>query len=712
MCRSPHRCGISLKRSDMLTGGVQFIKGIGPKKAEVLKKEAGIETMEDLLYYMPRRYLDRSDFRAIQDCSVNEVVTVSGTIRRCAIAGARRRFLEVVIDDGTASLHGVFFGGINYLQKILQPGETVLFSGKVDYYRHLQMVHPDFDFIDEHSKVQSINTGRIIPLYRSSEKLRSSGFDSRGFRRAIRNIIDQHLHEVKDPLDQALLARYTLQPLNEALFGLHFPETIEAAEAARRRLSFNELFFLQFYLALSRKHIEEESRPRKMKAYAAAVEQFIASLPFSLTKDQLHVIDEICEDLDRPHPMNRLLQGDVGSGKTVIAMASSLFALSRGQQVAVMAPTEVLAGQHYLNFSAMLPGTATTALLTGSIQKKEKTEIYRGIEDGSIGIVIGTHALIQGDVSFKDLGLIIIDEQHRFGVEQRGALRAKGENPDLLVMTATPIPRSLSLTLYGDMDSSYIREKPALRVPVNTIALGESRISGVFKSVRKYVSRGQQAYFVLPLIEESERIDLKSAVQTFEELRQEFPEFRIELLHGKMPPAEKEAIMHRFKNHEADILVSTTVIEVGVDVPNATVMVIMHAERFGLSQLHQLRGRVGRGELQSHCALVHPDDIGDDSKKRIGTIVSTSDGFQIAEEDLRLRGAGEITGTRQHGYSELEFADLARDIDLIVAAREEAKSAAASIHNVDASLKSLRDGVVHNTLLEGIRHRRILSILS
>jgi len=696
----------------MLTGDVQYIKGIGPKKAEVLKKEAGIETIEDLLYYMPRRYLDRSDFRAIQDCTVQEIVTVAGTIRRSSIAGARRRFLEVVIDDGTGSLHGVFFGGINYLQKILQPGETVLFSGKVDYYRHLQMVHPDFDFLDEHSKVQSINTGRIVPLYRSSEKLRGSGFDSRGFRRAIRQIIDEHLHEVKDPLEPALLSKYSLQPLREALFALHFPETAAAAETARRRLAFNELFFLQYYLALSRKHIEEESRPRGGVTDAAAVSEFIASLPFSLTHDQLHVIDEISEDLRRPHPMNRLLQGDVGSGKTVVAMVSSLLAAGRGRQTALMAPTEVLSEQHYLNFSAMLPDTVTVTLLTGSMSKKEKTGIYRDIKDGSTDIVIGTHALIQGEVEFRDLGLIIIDEQHRFGVEQRAALRSKGENPDLLVMTATPIPRSLSLTLYGDMDSSYIREKPALRVPVNTIALPESRLSGVYKSLRKYVSLGQQAYVVLPLIEESEKIDLKSAVNTFDELRREFPEFRIDILHGRMPSAEKEAIMHRFKNHESDILVSTTVIEVGVDVPNATVMVIMHAERFGLSQLHQLRGRVGRGTLQSHCALVHPDDIGNDSKRRINTIVSTNDGFEIAEEDLRLRGAGEIIGTRQHGYSELEFADLARDIDLIIGAREEAKKAAGSLADAGEALQKIRHGAVHNSILEGIRHRRILSILS
>lgn len=696
----------------MLSGGVQFIKGIGPKKAEVLKKEAGIETIEDLLYYMPRRYLDRSDFRAIQDCAVNEIVTVAGTIRRTAIAGAKRRFLEVVIDDGTASLHGIFFGGITYLQKILQPGETVLFSGKVDYYRRLQMVHPDFDFLDEHSKVQSINTGRIVPLYRSSEKLRSSGFDSRGFRRAIRQIIDEHLHDVKDPLAADILSKYSLQPLKEALFALHFPETIESAEAARRRLAFNELFFLQYYLALSRKHIEEEARPRGSTTDTAAAERFIASLPFTLTKDQLRVIDEIHEDLDRPHPMNRLLQGDVGSGKTVVAMASSLYAIGRGQQVALMAPTEVLSEQHFQNFSAMLPGAVTTMLLTGSIPKKEKTEMYRKIEDGAVNIVIGTHALIQGDVTFRNLGLIIIDEQHRFGVEQRAALRSKGENPDLLIMTATPIPRSLSLTLYGDMDSSYIREKPALRVPVNTIALPESRLSGVYKSLRKYVSQGQQAYVVLPLIEESEKIDLKSAVNAFDELRREFPEFHIEILHGKMPPAEKEAIMRRFKNHEADILVSTTVIEVGVDVPNATVMVIMHAERFGLSQLHQLRGRVGRGTLQSHCALVHPDDIGGDSTRRINTIVSTSDGFKIAEEDLRLRGAGEIIGTRQHGHSELEFADLALDIDLIVGAREEAKKAAGSLTSATEALQKIQNGAVHDSLLEGIRSRRILSILS
>ncbi len=696
----------------MLDSGVQFLKGIGPRKAELLKAEAGIETIEDLLYYAPRRYLDRSNFKSIGDCVVGETVTVAGTITGAIIAGKNRRFLQVRIEDGTGSLAGVFFGGAHYLQKILAVGETVFFSGKVDYYRTFQIVHPDFDFLEDNSLIQSINTGRIVPLYHSTEKLRGIGFDSRGFRRVIRAAIDSQISAITDPFDEGMRARHDLMPLADALMAIHFPNTLESAEGARRRLAFNELFFLQYYLSLSKRHIRESAGTGRRKVDPAPANEFISRLPFTLTSDQRRAIDEIKCDLELPFPMNRLLQGDVGSGKTVVAMAASLLAKSRGDQVALMAPTEVLASQHYRNFLTLLQGAATVALLTGSVPRKKKEEIYESIREGGTDIVIGTHALIQEGVNFKKLGLIIIDEQHRFGVSQRAALREKGETPDLLVMTATPIPRSLSLTIYGDMDLSYLKEKPAERVPIKTMALPESRLGGVYKSVRKYVDQGQQAYFVLPLIEESEKIDLKSAAVAFEHLKNVFPDLRIDMLHGRMQPEEKEAIMARFKSGETNILVSTTVIEVGVDVPNATVMVIEHAERFGLSQLHQLRGRVGRGSAQSYCVLVYPDDTPDESRGRIETIVRTEDGFEIAEEDLKARGSGEIIGTRQHGDSGLEFADLRVDLALIMAAREEAAAQVASIGDVSDILNSLKRHAAHSSALSGLRQKRILSILS
>lgn len=697
----------------MLGQGVQYLKGIGPRKAEVLKSEAGIETIEDLLYYIPRRYLDRSSFKPIRDCFVGEVVTIAGTIQKISPAGKFRKFLEVVVDDGTDTISAVFFGGFRYFEKAFSPGDFVLLSGKIDFYRKKQIVHPDFDFLDEESTIKSINTGRVVPLYPSTEKLKGLGLDSRGFRKIIRIAIDQCLRDVEEPLEQSMLDRLGLIPIREALTSIHFPETIAGAEEARKRLSFNELYMMQYYLSLTRRRIREGVRNARKTSDESLYVEFVSSLPFTLTADQERSIGEISEALDLPYPMNRLLQGDVGSGKTVVAMAASLRVVGRGEQVAVMAPTEILSRQHFENFRTLLPSRIRVVLLTGSLPKGDKMSIHKGIAEGGADIVIGTHAVIQDEVTFRDLGLIVIDEQHRFGVNQRAKLREKGNSTDLLIMTATPIPRSLSLTLYGDLDVSLLREKPAGRSPVRTMSFPESKLKGVYKSVEKYVSEGGQAYFVLPLIEESEKMDLKSAIDEFNHLKGSFFSHRkIEILHGRLPSAEKESIMQRFKNGEIDILVSTTVIEVGVDVANANIMVIEHAERFGLSQLHQLRGRVGRGKRQSFCVLVHPDDISDDSKKRIATIVGLDDGFRIAEEDLKIRGSGEIIGTRQHGYaSGLEFADLARDLELILSARREAEARVSAVSHAGEVLDGIRNGRL-STALKGIRTKRILSILS
>ncbi len=698
----------------MLDRGIQSIKGIGPARARVLLEEAGIESIEDLLYYAPRRYLDRSTFRSIGDCFVNEVVSVAGVIKRVVLAGKRKRFLEVVIDDGTDTLAAVFFAGFHYFKKIFRPGEHVLFSGKIEYYRTKQMVHPEFDFIDEESRIQSIHAGRVIPLYPSTEKLKAGGLDSRGFRRIIRSAIDGYLGYIQDPFDPGLRTRLQLLPMDEAVRALHFPESLEDAEKARRRLSFNELFFLQYYLGLSRKNLQEEHQLERRPMDTSLYTQFVGLLPFRLTKDQAASIDEISNDLRRPYPMNRLLQGDVGSGKTVVAMAASLLVLGRGDQVAVMAPTEVLAQQHHVTFKSLAPPEVTIDLLTGSTQPGRKGEIRAGVSRGDTEILIGTHALIQDEVSFKNLGLIIIDEQHRFGVSQRARLREKGDRADLLVMTATPIPRSLSLTLYGDLDSSLIREKPANRKPIKTITIDRSRLKGVYNSMERYIREGRQVYYILPVIEESEKTDLKSATELHTRLSKEvFPGLRIALLHGKLPAIEKEAIMRRFKAGEIDILVSTTVVEVGIDVPNASVMVIEHPERFGLSQLHQLRGRVGRGRHQSFCVLVYPESISEESRGRLETFAGIDDGFRIAEEDLKIRGSGEIIGTRQHGHaSGFEFADLASDLNLITAAREEAFKAVAGLDDIRGAFSAMQKDIRYIEILKGIRSKRILSILS
>ncbi len=698
----------------MLKKGVQFLTGIGPHRAAVLSAEAGIDTIEDLLYYIPRRYVDRSSFKKIGECLPGETVTVAGTVTGIHLTGKNRRFLQITLSDDTASLRGVFFGGQRYFQSVFHDGDYILFSGKVEEYRGKQIVHPDYDFLELDSQIQSIHTGRIVPLYPSTAKLKSSGFDSRGFRRIIRTVIDDYVDQIQDSLDPSVLKKYGLPPLKESLISLHFPETFEDAETARRRLAFNEMFFLQLYLSLSRRYIRDNHPRRARPLNISVVDEFIDSLPFILTGDQKDVIQEILKDLSSPFPMNRMLQGDVGSGKTVVAMAVSLAATARGEQTAVMAPTEILTQQHFNSFSKSMPDGIRIKLITGSMPKKDREEVLASIARGEADIIIGTHALIQDKVEFMNLGLVIIDEQHRFGVQQRSRLREKGNAPDLLIMTATPIPRSLSLTLYGDLDISLIREKPSNRIPIKTISFPESRLSGVHNSIRKYVLEGRQVYIVLPLIEESEKIDLRSAQQTFKVLNEDvFPELSVDLLHGKMKTQEKELIMKRFVMKETDILVTTTVIEVGVDVPNATIIVLMHAERFGLSQLHQIRGRVGRGEKQSFCILIYPDDCDRENLKRLDVLLTTDDGFRISEEDLKLRGSGEFIGTRQHGYSSgFEFTDLVRDLEIINITREEAKRYVDGIEDIEGKLEEVTDTGKFGYLLKGIRQKRILGLLA
>ena len=692
---------------------VEYLKGIGPARASLLRDEAGIETVEDLLYYLPRRYIDRSTFRQIRDCFVNEVVTVGGTITSVQMSGGRRRFLEVIIDDGTDTLSGVFFGGVRYFRSIFKDGDFVIFSGKINFYNSKQIVHPDFDFIESQSQSRLLNTGRIIPLYRSTEKLKGAGLDSRGFRRIIRTALDTCLDTVVESLDPGLLARNGLISIRDAISGIHFPDSFEHAEKARKRLSFNEVFFLQYYLSLSRRLLRESYPGRIKSPDTRMLDDFLKGLPFELTPDQESAISGIMKDMTMPSPMNRLLQGDVGSGKTVVAMAASLIAAGSGMQVAVMAPTEVLAFQHFASFRELLPPGTEIEIITGSTPRPERDRILSMMTGGDADIVIGTHCLIQSDVTFSNLGLIIIDEQHRFGVNQRADLRTKGRDADLLVLTATPIPRSLSLTLYGDLDITTIRTRPLNRIPVKTLSFPESRLRSVYNSINKYVSQGRQVYYVLPMIEESEKTDLKSAISVHRNLQERvFPDMRVELLHGKMKQSEKDSIMAGFRNGDTDILVTTTVIEVGIDVPNATVIIIEHAERFGLSQLHQLRGRVGRGAHQSFCVLIHPDGISGDSMKRIQTLLETDDGFIISEEDLKLRGAGELIGVRQHGRAgSFEFVSLADDLDLILSARQEAGREVERLNNASSVLEDLRNSR-YESLIEGIRKKRILAILS
>lgn len=692
---------------------ITSIKGIGPAKGRVLQEEAGIETVEDLLYYSPRRYLDRSSIKKIIDTFAEEEVTVAGTIISVKSIQARKKILHVEISDGTDTLAGVFFAGLTFFEKIFVPGEFLLFSGTIKVFRGKQIVHPDFDFLNDNSEYKSINTGRIIPLYRSSETLKKSGFDSRGFRRLIRSALDLYRENITDPLNKSMLEKYNMIPLKEAISGIHYPDTFEHIEKCRVRLAFNEIFFMQYYMAVSRLMIASRALKPSSGFNTGLLRGFLASIPFDLTEDQKKALEEIREDLTSPVPMNRLLQGDVGTGKTIVALASALIPVSAGRQAAIMVPTEILASQHFMTAARLLPPSVKCVLLSGSLKKKEKDEVYTSLQEGETHIVIGTHALIQSALKFKDLAYIIIDEQHRFGVEQRAKLRSKGKDTDLLVMTATPIPRSLSMTLYADMDSSYLREKPAGRNIIETLSFPESRIKGIYNSISRYINQGRQVFYVLPLIEESEKVDLKSAEETFAVLKNEiFPHHRVALIHGRLAQNKKDEIMELFRKGEIDILVSTTVIEVGIDIPNANVMIIHHAERFGLAQVHQLRGRVGRGEHKSFCILIHPDNISGEAAERIRILTENSDGFAISELDLKMRGSGQLVGTRQHGLSDFEFADPARDMNIIMSAKKEVEAVIKNQKPFSNSETGVEVDTHISELIKGLRNRRILSILS
>jgi len=694
----------------VLDKSIQYIKGIGPKRAALLYNELGLETVEDLLYFLPRKYIDRSNTKSINNCFVNDFVTVMGIVKQVKISGHKKKFLEIVIDDGTDTLSGVFFGGIQYFIKLFEKGDTVLFSGRVDYYTNKQIIHPEYDFIGDSS--DTLHTGRIVPIYPSTENLKTNGFNSRFFRKIIYTVLSEANQYITEPFDEDMLNRLQCMPLSQAIECIHFPSSMDEAYNARKRLAFNELFFLQYYLHLSRQYIRQTNKQNKPMINTATYHAFIKNLPFQLTGDQLQAIEEIINDLNADFPMNRMLQGDVGSGKTVVSLIASIAVVSRGQQVAFMAPTEILAQQHYATFKRLLPNTISVAVLTGSTSQAERKSILNGLNNSSIDVIIGTHALIQETVEFANLGFIIIDEQHRFGVNQRAQLRTKGAIPDLLVMTATPIPRSLSLTLYGDLDISIIKEKPANRIPITTLAFPVSKLEAVYRSLEKYMDEGRQVYYVLPLIDDSEKLDLKSATATFKQLQKRFPNKSIALLHGKLPNNDKEKIMSLFNNHALDMLVSTTVIEVGIDVANASIIVIEHAERFGLSQLHQLRGRVGRGTYKSFCILIYPDSITPESMQRINILTSTDDGFIIAEEDLKIRGAGEFIGTRQHGKGiAFEFADPINDFELISIAREEAKKKVESLQDIPALFENSKRLHTIN-ILEGIRKKHILAMLS
>jgi ATP-dependent DNA helicase RecG len=659
-----------------LTLGIEEVKGVGAKRAAVLN-EVGIHTLGDLFYYLPRRYLDRSRTLPMARAPIGQEVTLIGHVRQMRFVPGRKPRFVLVVEDETDDIACTFFQGGRYLQRNFKEGDELAISGKVDLFQgRRQMVHPEYEFIRTNED-ELLHTGGIVPLYTSSADMKERGLRNRGFRRMMHGALEAFADQIEDGLPLAIRQRQGLGELGDSLRKVHFPTSMDEVAVARRRLAFGELFDLQLRLARLRKKRLEQAEGIAFSESQKLVPQLLASLPFELTAAQRRVGAEIYADMQSPQIMNRLVQGDVGSGKTLVGLGAILMAVENGYQAALMAPTEILAEQHYINIKTLVEPLGLTAVfLKGKQRKALRRELLTAIESGVAHIVVGTHALIQEEVHFSRLGLAVVDEQHRFGVVQRGALYKKGEKPDLLVMTATPIPRTLALTLYGELEVSVIDELPPGRQPIRTALRAPDRRDAIFEFAGDQARQGRQVYVVYPLIEESEKMDLKSAVEAYEELcHGHLAEFEVALLHGRLAAEEKAEVMDAFKKNRIQVLVSTTVIEVGVDVPNATVMIIEHAERFGLAQLHQLRGRVGRGGEQSFCILVSYASAGaelSDSRERLEMMERTQDGFEIAEKDLQIRGPGEFFGTRQAGMPEFKVADLIEDEDLLQSAREEA----------------------------------------
>ncbi len=666
-----------------LTSSVGVLKGVGPKKLEVLES-VGIKTLQDLLGWFPRRYLDRNLTENILLKQGESVTLILEVIDSYLAHGRKSRLVVTAKTKNNESISLVFFKGIQFFRRILQSGILVAVTGKLEYYRGFQLIHPDYEVLSyggngdlsEEDLPETIHTGRIIPLYSTTEAMRDEHLNSRELRKLVHFALTALSGKISEILPHEVIQKRNLMDRAVAYQEIHFPTEDEHLGKARIRFKYEELYY--FNLLIEYKKSQRAKVPRVLWPLpeSKTAKEVVTSLPFQLTQDQKESLTKITEWTKSDTPAAILLQGDVGSGKTLVALLTALRYTDNNIQICMVAPTEILARQHYqtiLNFLGNMP-FLRMELLIGKEPKKSRAEKLFRIKTGESLFIIGTHSVFQADVEFRDLGLVIIDEQHKFGVEQREALRAKGKNPDILAMTATPIPRTLCLTLYGDLELVTLKSKPAGRIPIKTLWFTEERRNGVYTSIRKYVTQGRQCYIVYPLVEESEKLDLKSCIEAYELLRKEiFPEFKVGLLHGRLDTLEKDRAMKLFQQNETQILVSTTVIEVGVDVPNASVMVIEHSDRFGISQLHQLRGRVGRGPHESFCILISDSKITEEARYRLQALVDSDDGFFLSEADLKLRGPGELLGVRQSGLPDFKIADLREDREWIEIAREDAE---------------------------------------
>lgn len=687
--------------SDLNSISVQFIKSVGPKRAEAFNK-IGIYSVKDLLYYFPSKYLDRSKIlnvnqvlKYISNGYEGEITLIGNVMDSQLIHYRKRKIFKVVFAEEKSTFECIWFQGINYFENRFKTGEIYAVSAKpvITRYGHLQFTHPDFDKLDSEESKEFFNTGKIIPFYSLPKELRSKNIGDTSIRKIILTAVEQYADDLQETLPSKVIEKHALPFLSTAVRNIHSPTSQIELNVAITRFKYEELFYLEILVALRKYGIKNKIKGTKFTVDKPLVKKFLDSLSFQLTNSQLKVLKEIRTDMESPHPMNRLLQGDVGSGKTVVSLIAMLIAVSNGYQVALMAPTEILATQHYITIKRFLQEfNFNVEIIIGGQRKSDRSKFLKSIQNGSTNIIIGTHALFEENILFQKLGLVVIDEQHRFGVIQKAKLVAKGIFPDVLVTTATPIPRAITMTLYGDLDVSIIDELPAERKPIITALRSDKKLDEIYSFIKAKIDEGYQSYIVYPLVEESEKLELKAAESYYELLKSSvFKDVKVGLLHGKMNWRDKEQTMQRFAEKEFDILIATTVIEVGIDIPDANIILINDAHRFGLSQLHQLRGRVGRSNKQAYCILVSDFSKKIDPKSykfdfeymprseiersktkiRLSAMVQYSSGFDLADIDFKLRGPGDIFGTKQSGFPELRWVDLSEDRELLYKAQQD-----------------------------------------
>ncbi|MBI2418438.1 MAG: ATP-dependent DNA helicase RecG [Ignavibacteriales bacterium] len=716
-----------------LDQSIQFLKSVGPKRAEIFSK-VGIRTIRDVLFYFPYRHLDRSTLLTSHQAyehvfsGFEGEITIVGKVETVDKRFARGRDVLVVhMKDRAGFFECVWFQGARFFERKFQEGDYYAISAKpsISTRGELQFLHPDFDKLSDEESVSFFNTGKIIPFYRLPQALRTANIGELSLRKITSYALESYITAVDETLPDYLINKYHLMPLQKVVEVMHYPESPQELQEAKHRLKFEELFYLEMLVALRKNNYKLKLKGNRIKPHTSLVKDFISTLPYELTGAQKRSLREIYNDLEKQEPMNRLLQGDVGSGKTITALIAMLAAVDSGFQAVLMAPTEILADQHSRAISKLLaPLNAArpdkpvrTALLLGGQTKRRRKAELTGIESQTAEIILGTHALFEEGVIFKNLGMVVIDEQHRFGVAQRARLQQKGTAPECLLMSATPIPRTLTMSVYGDLDVSVIDEMPKNRIPIRTSLRGEEALPKIYAFIHEKAKEGNQAFVVYPLVEESEKVELKAAQQYYEDLKVTyFKDLRVGLLHGRMKWTEKEDIMMQFANKEFDVLVATTVIEVGIDIPAANIMVINDAHHFGLSQLHQLRGRVGRGTEQAYCILVAPNETAAASARlqgkieylspemmekykasiRLQSMVQYLNGFKIAEIDMKLRGPGDIFGTKQSGFPEFKYANLAEDVELLATVKQEAFG----IIEQDAKLQQPNNSIIRNNLIK------------